>query len=84
MTWTLGFKWALVHSSNTLVFQDLRVGDEKRQGVKKKNKASTEAETSDDIPKRKNLLSICHLTMRVTCSAVSLDQLEPKKAHENF
>ena len=27
-------------------------------------------------------LSICRLTMHVTCNAVSLDQLEPKKAHE--
>ena len=33
-------------------------------------------------PKRMNLLSICRLTMHVTCNAVSLDQLEPKKAHE--
>ena len=24
------------------------------------------------------------MTMRVTCGAVSLDQLEPKKEHENF
>ena len=60
------------------------MGDEKRQGGKKKNRASTEAETSDNIPKRMNLLSMCHMTMRVTCSAVSLDQLEPKKAHEDF
>ena len=27
-------------------------------------------------------LSICRMTMHVTCNAVSLDQLEPKKAHE--
>ena len=81
---TLVLKWTLVHYWNTLVFQDFRVGDEKRQGGKKKNRASTEAETSDNIPKRMNLLSMCHMTMRVTCSAVSLDQLEPKKAHEDF
>ena len=35
-------------------------------------------------PKRMNLLSICHMTMHVTGNAVSLDQLEPKKAHEEL
>ena len=53
-------------------------------GWEKKNKASKEAETSDNIQERMNLLSIRHmtmLTMHVTCSAVSLDQLEPEKAH---
>ena len=35
-------------------------------------------------PKRMNLLSICHMTMHVTCNAVSLDQLGPKKAHEEL
>ena len=51
------------------------------RGWEKKNRASKEAETSDNIQERMNLLSICHMTMHVTCSAVSLDQLEPKKAH---
>ena len=55
---------------------------ERASGWEKKNKASTEAETSDNIRKRMNLLSICQLTMHVTCIAVSLDQLEPKRAHE--
>ena len=53
----------------------LRVGDEKRVGGKRQT----------EPPKYATYLSICHLTMHVTCVAVSLDQLEPKKAHEiNF
>ena len=60
-------------------------GRRETSGWEKKNRASKEEETSDNIQEDETHLGICHLTMHVTCVAVSLDQLEPKKAHEiNF
>ena len=59
-------------------------GDEKRiEWAGKKNRASKEAETSDNIQRGWTYLA-CQITMHVTCNAVSLDQLEPKNAHENL
>ena len=56
-----------------------RVGDkEKGGGWEKKNRASKEEETSDNIQEMQLTEGICYLTMHVTCIAVSLDQLEPK------
>ena len=50
--------------------------------VGEKNRASKEEETSDNIQEDETYLSICQMTIHVTCVAVSLDPLEPKKAHE--
>ena len=58
-------------------------GRRETTGWEKKNKASKEAETSDNIQRAWTYLA--YVTWQcmslVTCSAVSLDQLEPKKAH---
>ena len=60
-------------------------GRRETSGWERKNKASKEEETSDNIQKGSNLLEHTSMTMPVTCVAESLDQLEPKKAHEaNF
>ena len=63
----------------------LRGGRRETSGWEKKNRASKEEETSDNIQEDETYLSICQLTMHVTCVAVSLHQLEPKKTHKiNF
>ena len=59
----------------------LRVGDEKRQGGKRKTKPQKRQKQVTTSKEDVTYLSICHMTMHVTCSAVSLDQLEPRKAH---
>ena len=63
----------------------LRVGDEKRVGGTRKTEPPKRSKQVTTSKKDATYLNICHLTMHVTCVAVSLDQLEPKKAHEiNF
>ena len=63
----------------------LRVGDERRVGGKRKTEPPErrkQVTTSKKDATYLSICSICHLTMHVTCVAVSLDQLEPKTAHE--
>ena len=60
----------------------LRVGDEKRVGGKRKTEPPKRGKQVTTSKEDATYLNICHMTMHVTCMAVSLDQLEPKKAHE--
>ena len=63
----------------------LRVGDERQVGGKRKTKPAKSRKQMTTSKKDATYLRICHLTMLVTCIAVSLDQLEPKEAHDiNF
>ena len=63
----------------------LRAGDERRVGRKRKTEPPERRKQVTTSRKDATYLSICHLTMHVTCVAVSLDQLEPNHAHEiNF
>ena len=63
----------------------LRVGDGRRVGGKRKTEPAKSRKQMTTSKKDATYLRICHLTMLVTCIAVSLDQLEPKKAHDiNF
>ena len=68
-------------SEDTLVSIRKGEGDERRSEWVGKEKQSLQRGRNKWQHPRKDLLSICHMTMRVICSAVSLDQLEPKKAH---
>ena len=58
----------------------LRVGDERRVGAKRKTEPPKRQKQVATSKEDVTYFSICHLTTHVTCSAVSLDQLEPKKA----
>ena len=60
----------------------LRVGDEKRVGGKRKTEPPKRRKQVTTSKEDATYLSICHVTMHVICIAVTLDQLEPKKAHE--
>ena len=60
----------------------LREGDEKRVGEKRKTEPPKRQKQVTTSKEDATYLSICRMTMQVTCNAVSLDQLEPKKAHE--
>ena len=62
----------------------LRVGDRKRVDGKRKTEPPRRKQVTTS-KRDATYSSICQMTMHVTCVAVSLDQLEPKKAHEiNF
>ena len=81
---TIVLSGRLSTNGNTLVFH---LGGRRGEtsGWEKENKASKQEETSDHVQRMQLTWCMCHLTMPVTCIAVSLDQLEPKKTHEkNF
>ena len=57
-------------------FIEVRVGGKRKTEPPKRRKQVTTSKEDATY------LGICHMTIHVTCVAVSLDQLEPKKAHE--
>ena len=59
--------------------EEKRVGGKRKQSLQHRRKQVTKHPEDDAFHE-----SICHLTMHVTCSAVSLDQIGAKNAHETF